>query len=355
MAHIAMVLWGGLAIGFAFGAVGQRTEFCLAGGLREWWAEARPRRAATFLLALAVAVLGTQIFIAFGWADLHASLYYQDGFSWLLLPLGGALFGCGMILARGCGARALVLLGEGNLRSLVVLLCLGIAAGATLTGPLATLRLSLAEATSIPLRLPSPSVPGVLEAWGVAASAAALLPGIVVAGVLAAVALGSLGLRAAPGQIAGAVAIGLLPPLGWWVTSTLGADEFDPVAAESLTFVAPIGDSIQYLMLSTGTDARFGMTVVAGVVLGAAVSALSRRRFVWRGFDSPQHMLRSMTGGILMGVGGALALGCSIGQGLTGCATLAFSSFVASAGIVGGACAALAWKSRGVVRGRGPR
>lgn len=342
MSHVEAVLWGGFAIGLTFGAVGQRSEFCLAGGLREWWVAARPRRAAMFLLAVGVAVFGTQAFVALGWVGLGSSLYYQASFSWLLVPLGGLLFGYGMTLARGCSSRALVLLGEGNLRSLVVLLCLGIAAAATLTGPLARLRIALGDATRMVSDLPSPSLPGLLVTWGAPANVAAGLCGVLLAAVLAAVALGRLGLRAAPLHALSAAGIGLLPPLAWWVTSTLGADDFEPVTVESLTFVAPIGDTIQYLMLSTGTDARFGTAVVAGVLVGSALAAVATGSFAWRGFDSPQQMLRSVGGGVLMGVGGALALGCSIGQGLTGVATLSFTSMVAAAGILAGAWLALA-------------
>ncbi len=339
--HVRQVLWGGFIIGLVFGAVGQRLEFCLSGGLTEWWREGKPRRAAAFLLALAVAVAGTQALMHLGLVDLGDSIYLRRGFSWLLVPLGGVLFGYGMILARGCGSRALVLLTDGNVRSLVVLLSLGISAAAALTGLLANRRLVLTEATTLAPDLPSPTLPGVLESWGVGGTVAVVVPGVLIVAALAGVALFRMDLRRYPWQAAGAVIIGCLPVAGWWVTGHLGADDFDPVRLESLTFVAPVGDSIQYLMLSTALQAGFGVTVVGGVLLGSLGLSTATRSFELRGFRNAAEVLHAAGGGVLMGLGGALALGCSIGQGLTGAATLALSSFLALAGILAGAWIAL--------------
>ncbi len=341
MTHTLVVVWAGFAIGLIFGAVGQRIEFCLTGGLREWWGEGRPRRAAAFVLAVAVAIAGTQLVAGLGLVDLGESLYLQAGFSWLLIPLGGVLFGCGMMLARGCGSRALVLLGDGNLRSLVVLLCLGISAYVALTGLLAPLRLSVAEATTVTPELTAPSIPGLLESAGLGPGIARALPAILLAAGLAAFALVRLGLFQTPRDAGGAVIIGTLVPAGWVATGYFGADDFDPVRVESLTFVAPVGDAIQYLMFSTGTQLAFGVTVVAGVLAGSIAASVLSRSFELRGFESPGHMLRAIGGGVLMGVGGALAIGCSIGQGLSGLSTLALPSFMAATGIFVGAFAAL--------------
>ncbi len=337
LTHVNQVLWGGLAIGLLFGAVAQRLEFCLTGGLREWWRDGQPRRAAAFLLAVAVAVAGTQLVAALGIVDLGDSIYMQRGFSWLLVPAGGVLFGYGMMLARGCGSRALVLLADGNLRSLVVLLSLGISASAALTGLLASQRLSLVEATTVAPELPSPSLPGLFQSWGASPGLSLAVPAAVIVLALAGYALFRMGLRRHPWQAGGAIVIGCLPVAGWIVTGYFGADDFEPVRLQSLTFVAPVGDAIQYLMLSTGLQLGFGVTVVAGVVLGSLATSLATRSFELRGFRSPQEILQAAGGGFLMGIGGALALGCSIGQGLTGFATLALPSFLAAAGILGGA------------------
>ncbi|MGC2179413.1 MAG: YeeE/YedE thiosulfate transporter family protein, partial [Bradyrhizobium sp.] len=114
----------------------------------------------------------------------------------------------------------------------------------------------------------------------------------------------------------------------------------------SLTFIAPVADTVQYVMLSTGLTLNFGIAMVAGVVAGSLLAALATRRFHLEGYTSPRHMLRSIAGAALMGSGGTMALGCSIGQGLTGISTLALSSFVAVAGILLGTAAGL----RGTLR-----
>jgi hypothetical protein len=147
--------------------------------------------------------------------------------------------------------------------------------------------------------------------------------------------------RRSAGQIAAGLIIGLLVPAGWYATGFLGADDFNPIPVTSITFVAPVADTVQYVMLSTGLTMNFGVALVPGVVLGSLVTALVTRRFHLEAYTSPSHMLRSVTGAAFMGSGGAMAYGCSIGQGLTGVSTLALASFVAITGIVAGAAIGL--------------
>lgn len=341
MSHIELVLWAGLAIGLIFGACGQATGFCLHRGLVQRWSARGGYKLQSFALALAVALLGTQLLAVMGLVDLSKSLYLMPGYSWLLLPVGGLLFGYGMGMANGCGARALVLLGSGNLRSLVVLLCLGIAAYMTLTGVLGPLRLKLSELTTV-----NPALLSVPDGWP------RFLATVVAAGVLLLFALRRTSGDSDPSGVAsttsrradlvGGVIIGLLVVAGWFATGWIGNDDFDPLPVISLTFVAPIGDVIQYAMLATGMSLRFGIAVVAGVIVGSLVLSLLRREYRLQGFETSQQMLRYIVGGSFMGVGGALALGCSIGQGLTGLSTLSFSSMLSALAIVLGA--RLAWK-----------
>lgn len=335
MTHTALVAWSGLAIGLLFGATGQRTGFCLFRGLQRQWLDGDGRKLRAFALAMAVALLGSQGLASLGWIALGGSLYPTFSLSWLLVPLGGALFGYGMALANGCGARSLVLLGSGNLRSFVVLVCLGMAAYMTMSGVLAPLRLWLEGFTS--LTLPARDLPSLLGGFGLAPTLARWLPALLLGGALLTYALSHAPLRASPREWLGGLIIGALVPAGWYATGVLGQDDFEPVRLASLTFIAPIGDALQYLMLATGTALGFSVTLVAGVLLGALAAALLTRTFAWQGFPSPQRMLRSMAGGTLMGIGGVLSLGCSIGQGLTGFSTLALTSFVAIAGILAGA------------------
>ena len=336
MTPAVLSLWAGFAIGLVFGAAGQRTGFCLTRGLVGYLITGDGNKLRAFALALAVAILGTQAADAAGLIDLRQSIYLGPSFSWLLLPLGGLLFGYGMVAANGCGGRALVLMGQGNLRSFVVLVCLGIAAYMTLTGLLAPARTVLAGVTGAALASGPQSVPHVIMA-SAGSAAARFVPAILLAGALLWFAFGNAAFRASAKDIAGGLIIGALIPAGWLATGWLGADDFDPVPLVSLTFVAPIGDTIQYAMLATGTEVSFGVAVVCGVFLGALAAALLSGSFRLEGFNTPGRLARYMAGGALMGMGGALALGCSIGQGLTGLSTLALGSFLAAGGILLGA------------------
>ena len=326
MSHLQLVLWSGLLIGLIFGAAGQASRFCLQRGLVQRWSRSGGGQLQAFALALCIAILGTQALAAGGWVELDDSLYLMPAYSWLLIPLGGLMFGYGMALANGCGARALVLLGQGNLRSLVVLLCLAVAAYMTLTGVLAPWRVALSELTTVRPAHLSPVI-----GWTRLA-----LVGVVSLVLLTYALRQGAWRRHLPALIGGAI-VGQLVVAGWLVTGWLGADDFDPVPVVSLTFVAPIGDTLQYAMIATGMELRFGIVVVTGVVIGAFLAAALRKELRLQGFDTPHDMMRYIGGGLLMGSGGALALGCSIGQGLTGLSTLSYSSMLAAVTIVAGA------------------
>ena len=142
------------------------------------------------------------------------------------------------------------------------------------------------------------------------------------------------------GQIAAGIVVGLLVVAGWFATGYLANDDFNPAPVASLTFIAPIADSVQYVMLSTGSTLNFGIATVGGVFAGSLITALATGRFELEGYRSPQHMLRSAGGAALMGTGGVMAFGCSVGQGLTGLSTLSVASFIAVAGIVLGTASA---------------
>lgn len=340
MTPAALSLWAGFAIGLAFGATGQVTGFCLNRGLRGYLVAGDGNKIRAFALALAVAILGAQVADAVGLVDLRRSIYVGESFSWLLLPLGGILFGYGMIAANGCGARALVLLAQGNLRSFVVLVCLGIAAYVVLTGVLAPARTAVAGVTGASLSA-GPQSLAYLLASSVSVNVARFVTALVLAGLLLLFAFGDRTFRASRKDVLGGLIIGALIPAGWLATGWLGSDEFDPVPLVSLTFVAPIGDAIQYAMLATGVSLDFGVAVVIGVFIGAFAAALATNSLHLEGFTTAPRMARYMAGGALMGAGGALALGCSIGQGLTGVSTLAIGSFLAAGGILLGGFLAL--------------
>jgi uncharacterized protein len=339
-----IVVISGLLIGLAYGAVALLSGFCLLSGLRGWWADGDSRLIRTYALALGIAIAATQLLAVGNVVDLGKSIYLQASFSAPLMFAGGLLFGYGMVLANGCGSRALVLLGRGNLRSFVVVIVLGIAAEMTLKGLVAPARIAVLQATQAAPKVIS--LPALLSALGVGETFARTLAASLIAGALIIFAFAHAPFQRAWGQIAAGIAVGLLVAAGWFATGYLGADDFNPAAVTSLTFIAPIADAVQYAMLSTGLSLNFGITMVAGVFAGSLLTALATGRFHLEGFNSPRHMLRSIGGAALMGAGGAMAYGCSIGQGLTGLSTLALASFVAVGGILLGTAAGL----RGVLR-----
>jgi uncharacterized membrane protein YedE/YeeE len=334
-----IVLYAASLIGVVFGIAGLLSGFCLTSGLRNWWQEGDGRLIRSFALALAIAIAGTQALAGAGLVDLGQSIYLQPSFSAALILFGGLLFGYGMVAANACVSRALILLGRGNLRSLVVVIVVGVTAQMTLKGLAAPLRLAFLRWSEITLK--SVALPDIMAAHGLDAALARLVAAAVVSVALLAFALTHAPFRKAYGLVAASVVIGLLIPAGWFATGYLGADPFNPAPVGSLTFVAPSADSLQYVMFSTGSTLSFGVVVVAGVLVGSFVTALVTRRFAIEGYTSARHMLRSIGGAALMGSGGAMAYGCTIGQGLTGLSTLALPSAVAGTGILLGAAAAL--------------
>jgi hypothetical protein len=342
----SIVVCAALLIGLAYGVVGLLSGFCLMSSLRGWWAEGDSRLIRSYALALGVAIAATQLLAGSGIVDLARSVYLQPSFSAPLIFVGGLLFGYGMVLSNGCGSRALVLLGRGNLRSFVVVIVLGIAAQMTLRGLIAPARVAVMQASlTKPAIL---SLPGLLSTFGSSEPFARTLAAAVISASLVIFAFAHPPFQRAWGQIMAGIAVGLLVTAGWFATGYLGADDFNPAAVTSLTFISPIADAVQYAMLSTGLTLNFGIAMVAGVFAGSLVTALATRRFHWEGYASPRHMLRSIGGAALMGSGGAMAYGCSVGQGLTGLSTLSLASFVAVAGILLGSAAGL----RGALRVR---
>ncbi|UGA45375.1 YeeE/YedE family protein [Bradyrhizobium quebecense] len=341
-----IVILAALVIGLIYGSVGLVSGFCMMSGLRGWWADGDGRLVRTYALAMGVAIAASQLLAAAGLVDLGKSIYLQPSFSAPMMFLGGLLFGYGMVLSNGCGSRALVLLGRGNLRSFVVVIVLGIFAEMTLKGLIAPMRIAMVQASQATVS--ANSAPALLASIGLGAVSARMVAASVLSAVLIIFAFAHAPFRKSPGQIAAGLIVGLLVAGGWYATGYLGADDFNPVPVTSLTFIAPIADALQYVMLSTGSTLNFGIVTVFGVFAGSAVTALATGRFQLEGYRSPRHMLRSAGGAALMGAGGVMAFGCSVGQGLTGLSTLSLSSFIAIAGIMLGAGAGL----RGALRVR---
>lgn len=351
------VLWASFALALAFGAVAQRTRFCTMGAIADVVNFGDWERARMWALAIAVAVLGFNGMVALGWIEARHSVYAAPRLLWLSALAGGALFGFGMVLASGCGSRNLVRLGGGNLKSLVVLGVLAVSAFATLRGITATLRVASVERVYVDLPagqdLPS------LAAWalGGAVPGWAALLGTVVALALAAWALARPEGRRA-GVLAGGLGIGAVIAATWWVSGRLGYLPEDPNTLEpaflatnsrrmeSLSMVAPVAYAMDWLLFFSDQSKRLtlGIVSVAGVALGAAAMALADGSFRWEGFGGVDDLGRHLVGASCMGVGGVVALGCTVGQGLSGVSTLSVGSLLALVGIVGGAVLALRYQ-----------
>jgi uncharacterized protein len=334
-----IVLLAALVIGLIYGAVGLLSGFCMMSSMRGWLAEGDGRLVRTYALAMGTAIAASQVLAAAGLVDLNKSIYLQPSFSVPVLFLGGLLFGYGMVMSNGCGSRALVLLGRGNLRSLVVVIILAIFAQMTLKGLIAPARIAMVGASQTTAA--TNSLPALVASLGLSAVAARMIAASALAAALIIFAFAYAPFRQSPGQIAAGIIMGLLVAGGWYATGHLGTDDFNPVAVTSLTFIAPIADALQYVMLSTGSTLNFGIVTVFAVFAGSLATALATGRFHLEGYQSPRHMLRSAGGAALMGAGGVMAFGCSVGQGLTGLSTLSLASFIAVAGILIGTAAGL--------------
>jgi uncharacterized membrane protein YedE/YeeE len=272
--------------------------------------------------------------------DINKSIYLTSNLGWLGAIIGGGMFGFGMTLAGGCGSKTLVRLGAGNLKSLIVAIVLGIVAYMTLRGLFALVRVQIEAVTNIELKTHGLDNQNVGEVAGVLLGLPTDTARIAAAAVLAAVLLifcfKDEAFRRSATNIVAGIIIGLSAVAGWVVTGILGADEFNPVPLASITFVAPVAETLQYLMTFTGSTINFGIAVVVGVIAGSFLMAVGTRTFQIESFADRGDLLRHLTGAALMGAGGVLALGCTIGQGITGMSTLALGSVIAWLSILAG-------------------
>jgi uncharacterized membrane protein YedE/YeeE len=315
-------------LGVVFGAVGNKTNFCTMGAVSDWVNMGDKNRLRAWLLAIGLAVVATQILRATGVVDLGEAIYLTPNFGWLGYLLGGFLFGIGMTLASGCGQRTLVRVGGGNLKSLVVMLFLGLTAYMTMRGLLALVRVNAIDVANIRLDAGSQGIDALLaSAAGVEnVTAVSWAVTALLGGGLIVYSLASRDFRRSFDNLLAGIVVGLIIPAGWYVTAVIGFDDFEPVRLESYTFVAPTAESIQYLMTFTGSTISFGVAAVFGVILGSFLYVITTGKFRLESFVGAPDMKRHIVGGILMGFGGVLALGCTIGQGVTGMSTLALGS-----------------------------
>lgn len=348
------VLWAFFLVSLALGAISQRTHFCTLGALSdivhlEDWTRARQ-----WILASATAMLGFAFLCDVSAINPAKTLYASNRLMWLSAIVGGLMFGYGMVNASGCGNKTLVRIGGGNLKSLVVFLVMGISAFATLKGVTAVVRAKYLDVLA--LDIPSGSHVGSLLAsvTGGNASQLAIYAGYAIGVILLGVALSRKDFRTLENAVAG-IGVGASVIVLWWVSGHLGFLEEHPETLESvylatnsgrieaLTFVAPAAYLLDWLLFFSDTSKVLtaGIVSALGVVVGSCASAILNHSFRWEGFADVADLARHLLGGVLMGVGGVTAMGCTFGQGVSGVSTLSLMSFVAVLSIVLGAICAL--------------
>ncbi len=339
----------GAAVGAAFGWIASRSNFCTMGAVSDVVNFGDWTRMRQWFLAVATAVLGVGILVAFGWFDPAYSFYTLPRLSLSGAIVGGLLFGVGMTLASGCTSKNLVRLGGGNLKAVVVLIFLALAAIAAMKGALVPLHQGLSElwVVALPTRQDLGSMLAAATGW--AAPTATLLAALAVSAALAGLAWWPRGERAP--QVWWGLPIGLCVVAGWVVTAVIGyvpehPETLEPAfigtrsgRAESLSMVAPYADLVELFAYAQliSRPWTFGLGVVVGMAVGAWLEALQRGRVRIELFVDGADFVRHAIGAILMGFGGVLAIGCTIGQALSGVSTLAIGSFVVWAAIVAGA------------------
>ncbi|MCQ0989291.1 YeeE/YedE family protein [Jiella marina] len=344
-------LIAGVCAGVVLGYVARRRHFCTMTSLERHWYAGDSTGLRTWGLAILAAIVLTQVLIGFGLFDPADSFYTTTSFGWTGAILGGLAFGFGMALVGTCGFGALVRLGGGSLRGLIVVLVLGLSALAAQRGILALGRVAIVDEVAFDfarLGAPDQTLPGLVRAL----TGLDLGP-VVVTAVCLALALWlwrDSSFRHDRGHNLTGLAIGGVIAFGWMATSLIARASFDPVQIESASFVVPPGDLILNAITYTGALPDYGVGVVAGVVIGAAVAAWQRREVRWEACDDARELSRHLLGAVLMGVGGVFSLGCTIGQGISAASLLTISAPVVLLSIGIGARLGLAYILEGSIR-----
>lgn len=346
------VVWWGLGLGTVLGFVASKCNFCTMGAVSDIVNMGDWGRMRAWLLAIAVAVIGTNALAYVGYLDLTKTTYTGNVFPWMAYIVGGACFGVGMTLASGCGNKTLVRVGSGNLKSLVVMVFFALSAIMTMKGILGVVRLKVLQVPAFTLSFDQgQTLPAVLGSLGGLDPKTMQLvtTGIIGLALLIFVFKNAEFRGHVDNNLAGFL-IGLVIIGGWYVTGHVGLAENPETLelsyfgtnshlAESMTFTGPVALSVELLSYwsDTGKAMTFGIAATFGVILGSFFYAIISRSFRLEYFSSADDMLRHILGAMLMGFGGVTATGCTIGQGLTGVSTLALGSFLTLFSIIAGA------------------
>ncbi len=361
----SQVLLTVFALAVALGALGQKTRFCTMGAVSDWVNMGDTGRMRSWVFAMAIALAGVVALEASGTINLTGDTfppYRTANFAWLRYVVGGVLFGIGMTLASGCGNRTLVRIGGGNVKSLTVLVVAALSAYAMMWTPLFEVAfVPWIQATTINLAhhgIPTQEVGSILAGmFGLEPSRTLNLT----VGALCALGMLVWVFRSADfrdnfDHVLGGAVVGLAVLAGWYVTggpmgqawkeyAEMATEIPSRVQTQSFTFISPMGDSVRYLMDPTRLSLiNFGIVALSGVILGGFFYAIATRGFRFERFFTFKDFASHVLGGVLMGTGGVLAMGCTVGQAITGVSTLAIGSILVFFSIVIGAASTMKYQ-----------
>lgn len=365
-----LVLLAAFLIAVVFGAVANKTHFCTLGAVSDWMNIGNTGRMRAWIFAMAVALAGVLALQAGGLASIGNTTfppYRTPNFAWLRYILGGVMFGVGMTLASGCGNKTLLRAGSGNLKSVVVLLVAAVFAYLMIWTEFYALAFHTWIApTVVDLQrqgMQSQALGDVLAGWigGEGARYNVWLGWTLVAAMTAFV-FASKDFRGSFDNILGGAVVGSAVAAGWYLTAgsigvawkewaDMSALPPSRVEVQSFTFISPMADGLRYLMAPSNLDlVNFGIMALAGVLAGSFMYAVVSRSFRIEWFGSAADFARHAAGAMLMGIGGVLAMGCTIGQAISGVSTLALGSFLTFGAIVAGSVATMKYEYWRILR-----
>ena len=339
-----------LLITTALGSIMQKTSFCTLGAvsdgiLMEDWSRMRQ-----WCLAIGIAILGVGLMSHLGWIDVGKSFYTGNRVLYLSTVIGSTLFGIGMVLASGCGSKTLVRIGGGNLKSIVVFIVLGLVAYMTMRGFLGIMKVNTIDKVFLSLST-NQDLPSILSAsFGIAKENLRSILALIIGGLFIGFALLKKSFWSSENLLAG-IGVGVAITAIWWVSGHYAHLTEDPNTLqeaflvtnsgrmESLSFVAPYAFALDWMMFTSDKSKvlTIGIVAVIGMILGSAMSSILSKNFRWESFRGVEDTANHLVGAAFMGFGGVTAVGCTVGQGLSGLSTLALNSFIAFPGFILGA------------------
>lgn len=351
------VLWTTFLLSALFGAITQRSHFCTMGAVSDIVNMGDWTRMRQWALAIGTAMMGFGYLVFAGFIDPSRTIYASTRLIWLSALIGGLMFGFGMVLASGCGSKTLVRIGGGSLKSLVVFVVMGIAAFATLKGITAVLRVSYIDSVFADFPIGTSLTQWAIAFLGLEPAFAALVMGLIFGGLLMLWAMVDLEFRTVENVVPGLVIGGVVAAM-WWVTGSMAFISEHPETleevfvatstgrSESLSFVAPAAYALEWLLFFSDKNQVLttGVVSVVGVVMGSFLYSLFSKTFRWEGFGGTEDLANHLVGAVLMGIGGVVAMGCTVGQGLSGISTLNATSVLAVVSIVAGAVVGLRYQ-----------